>query len=110
MNNPLLADIAATLKEFPLCQRIILFLIKNESAMDNARGIAACWVDSEEIAVQAALDRLIRCNAVSAFTFRSGTLYGLTRNQSVRAWLRTALIVDQNRRADSVQHTINPMR
>ena len=108
--NPFLADIVETLREFPLCRKIILFLIENESAMDNALGIATCWVDSDEVAVQAALDRLIRCGAVNSYTFSSGTLYGLTRNQSARAWLRTALSVDHNSNSQFIRHTNNPTR
>ena len=88
----------------------MLFLKENENAMDNALGIATCWVDSDEVAVQAALDRLVRCGAVSAYTFSFGTLYGLTRNQSARAWLRRALTADQNINPHSVQYTKNPMR
>ena len=95
LRNPFLTDIVQTLKEFPLCRKIVLFLIENENAMDNALGIATCWVDSDEVAVQAALDRLLRCGALSAYTFSFGTLYGLTRNQSARTWLRAALKVDR---------------
>ena len=105
LRNPFQTDIVETFKEFPLCRKIILFLVENENAMDNALGIATCWVDSDEVAVQAALDRLIRCGALSAYTFSSGTLYGLTRNQSARARLRAALGVEQRLNLDSVQHS-----
>ena len=89
MSDPMLTNIEATLKEFPLCREIIFFLIENENAMDSARGIAVCWVQSDEVAVHSALDQLIMCGAVSAYTLSSGTVYGLTRNQAVRTWLRT---------------------
>jgi hypothetical protein len=90
MLDPMLNRIAATLEEFPLCRKIIHFLIQNENAMDTARGIAVCWVQNDEVAVHSALDQLIMCGAVRAYTLRSGTIYGLTRTQSVRGWLRTA--------------------
>ncbi len=56
--------------------------------MDTTKGIAAWWVRCDEVAAQAALDRLIACGAVTAYTLTSGTLYGLTRNPVVRSWLR----------------------
>jgi hypothetical protein len=82
-------SIAATLKENPLGEQIVLFLMENEAAMDTARGIAAWWVGCDEVAVQAALDRLIACGVITAYTFSSGILYGLTRNEDTRVWLRT---------------------
>ncbi len=91
MSDPMLASITATLDEFPLCRKILLFMVENENAMDTARGIAVCWVQSDEVAVHSALDQLILCGAVSAQRLSSGTLYGLTRNQSVRTWLRAAV-------------------
>ena len=110
MSDPMPASLAAALEEFPLCRKIILFLIENENAMDTARGIAVCWVESDEVAVQAALDRLIMCGAVSAHMLRSGTLYSLTPNQSVRAQLRTAVGVAPKMGSGSPQSTSNPMR
>ena len=59
--------------------------------MDTARGIAAWWVDCDEIAVQTALDRLLIAGAITAHTRVSGVLYGLTRNPETRAWLRNRL-------------------
>ena len=78
------------LKAHPLCEQIIHFLLENERAMDTVRGIAAWWVRSDEIAVQAALDRLIECGAIALYPITSGMLYGLTRNHEIRAWLRKA--------------------
>ncbi|HSB52622.1 MAG TPA: hypothetical protein VLD40_08180 [Dissulfurispiraceae bacterium] len=89
MNDLLISTISATLQDNPLCHQIMHFLIQNESAMDTVKGIAACWVDSDEVAVRSALDYLITCGAVSAYTLGSGTLYGLTRNPGVRAGLRS---------------------
>jgi hypothetical protein len=81
--------IEATIGADPVCREIVLFLLENETAMDTARGIANWWVRRDELAVQAALDRLIACGVITPHTFTSGILYGLTRNPEVRAWLRT---------------------
>lgn len=91
VTDPLTSSIYSTLKGCPLCQEITRFLIRNENAMDTARGIASFWVGRDELAVKAALERLIICGAVTIHTLSSGTLYGLTRDQEIRAWLRTAL-------------------
>jgi hypothetical protein len=80
--------IAETLNESPLCQKIISFLVENQTAMDTLRGIAICWVGSDEPAVQAALDRLILCGTLITHRRRSGTLYALTPDVAVRNWLR----------------------
>jgi hypothetical protein len=81
--------IAKTLQADPVSVNIVQFLLKNRQAMDSAKGIAAWWVSSDEVAVQAALDRLIACGAVTAHTFKSCTLYGLTPNEETRGWLET---------------------
>ena len=81
--------IEATIGADPLSREIVLFLLENETAMDTARGIASWWVRRDELAVQAALDRLIACGVITPHTFMSGILYGLTRNKQVRDWLRT---------------------
>ena len=86
--QPLLKSVESIFGSDPLCRQIILFLLKNETAMDTARGIAAWWVCSDEVAVQAALDHLIAQGVVSTYTFTSGALYGLTRNPEIRSWLR----------------------
>jgi hypothetical protein len=80
--------IESVLREDAVSRHILRFLLDNEAAMDTAKGIAAWWVQRDEVAVQAALDRLIACGAVTAHTMTSGTLYGLTRNAEVRATLR----------------------
>jgi len=82
-------DIEATIETDPLCQQIVFFLLRNEAAMDTSRGVAAWWVHSDEVAVQAALDCLTACRVVTTHTFTSGTLYGLTRNPEIRSLLRT---------------------
>ncbi len=81
--------IEATLGADPLCREIILFLLENETAMDTAKGIASWWVRRDELAVQAALDRLITSGVIIPHTFTSGILYGLTRDPENRAWLRS---------------------
>ena len=85
MTNP----ITYALQADPISLHIVRFLLKNKQAMDSAKGIAAWWVDCDEVAVQAALDRLIGCGVLSAYTFKSCTLYGLTANEEIREWLET---------------------
>ena len=80
--------IESTIAADPLCREIVLFLLANETAMDTARGIANWWVRRDELAVQAALDRLIACGVITPHTFTSGILYGLTRKKEIRDWLR----------------------
>jgi hypothetical protein len=92
MSELLKASIDATLKAYPLCRDIALFLLEHENAMDTVRGIADCWVQCDKVAVQNALDRLIACGLVSIFTLSSGTLYGLTRSAEIREWLRSSLL------------------
>ena len=82
-------SIATILSADPLSEHIVLFLPENETAMDTARGIANWWVRRDELAVQAALDRLIACGVITPHTFTSGILYGLTKSQEVRHQLRT---------------------
>lgn len=83
-----LAEIDALLREDEVCRRVLLFLLEHEAAMDTARGIAAWWAHCDELAVHTALDRLLACGALTARTLTSGTLYGLTRSEETRAWLR----------------------
>jgi hypothetical protein len=60
--------------------------------MDSAKGIAAWWVQRDELAVRPSLDRLFACGAIVAHTLSSGmTVYGLSQNPDVRTWLRNAL-------------------
>ena len=91
---PAFASLAATLEADPLARDILRFLLKNENAMDSAKGIAAWWVRRDELAVQPSLHRLFACGAIVVHTLSSGaTLYGLTPESDVRAWLRNALAV-----------------
>jgi hypothetical protein len=88
--------IAATLRDIVrvdgVAWEILRFLLKNESAMDSPKGIAAWWVHRDEIAVQPSLHRLFACGAVVAHTLSSGTtLYALTPDPDLRVLLRKAL-------------------
>ncbi len=94
-------SIPTILEADPLCQQIVSFLLENETAMDNAKGIAAWWVRRDVVAVQAALDRLISCGVVTVHTFTSGTLYGLTRNPEIRGSLRDTYAVPLSREKQS---------
>jgi hypothetical protein len=100
MPNPLtVVPIASTLDADPLACDILRFLLENESAMDSAKGIAAWWVHTDELAVQPSLHRLFACGAILAHTLSSGSmLYGLTQDPELRAWLRTTLGVPRERR------------
>jgi hypothetical protein len=91
-NPSAFASIAATLEVDPLSSDILRFLLKNETAMDSAKGIAAWWVQRDELAVRPSLDRLFACGAIVAHTLSTGiTVYGLSQNPDVRIWLRNAL-------------------
>jgi hypothetical protein len=80
--------------------KILRFLLENESAMDSAKGIAAWWVHQDELAVQPSLHRLVACGALLAHTLGSGTtLYGLTQDPEVRAWLRDTLAVQRDQKS-----------
>jgi hypothetical protein len=80
--------LAETLNAYPLCEQIVQFLLTNEHAMDTVEGIAAWWIRSDTIAVQAALDQLTACGVIAVYPLISGVLYGLTRDEETRARLR----------------------
>jgi hypothetical protein len=103
-NAPVFASIAATLERDPLSGDILRFLLKNQAAMDSAKGIAAWWVRKDELAVRPSLDRLFACGAIVAHTLSSGiTVYGLSQNPDIRIWLRKALAVP-----DASEHDCEP--
>ncbi len=97
MSEIAISALRTIIQENALCDRIVRFLMEHEDAMDNARGIAACWVDSDELSVHSALEALIGCGVVTAYTLGSGTLYGLNRNPEARAWFRTTFSGDSQR-------------
>jgi hypothetical protein len=92
MSNATLLAITAAVEADPLSRSILVFLLENQNAMDSAKGIAAWWVHSDELAVQSSLNRLFACGAIAAHTLSSrATLYGLTPDVEVRTHLRSAL-------------------
>ncbi|MBP1688467.1 MAG: hypothetical protein H6Q33_4610 [Deltaproteobacteria bacterium] len=94
--------LAAVLQADPVSCEILRFFLKNESAMDSAKGIAAWWIHRDELAVQPSLHRLFACGAVLAHTLTSGvTLYKLTQDPELRAWLQNALGVADDRRINT---------
>jgi hypothetical protein len=106
MSNSLpVSPIASTLKADPLAGDILRFLLENERAMDSTKGIAAWWVHTDELAVQSALQHLVACGAILAHTLSSGTtLYRLTQDLEIRAWLRRALGGPPQRRRGNGRH------
>jgi hypothetical protein len=90
--TPALAPVASVIETDHLARHILRFLLENERAMDSAKGIAAWWVKTDELAVQPSLNRLFACGAITAHTLNSGTtLYGLSQDPDLRVWLRSAL-------------------
>jgi len=89
---PVFTSIASIIEVDQLACEILRFLLANENAMDSAKGIAAWWVHTDELAVQPSLHRLFACGAILAHTLSSGTtVYGLTQDHEVRFWLRRTL-------------------
>jgi hypothetical protein len=81
-------EIASILDSEPLCAKIVGFLLEHEGAMDTVRGVARCWVNSDEIAVQGALDQLASVGIVASHALSSGTYYRLTARPSIREQLQ----------------------
>ena len=81
--------IEAALKEHPLSQQILQFLIEHDGAMDTIDGVAKCWVNSDPVAVKSVLDSLQNAGVVVTRILSSGTYYRLTTNAEVQTWLRT---------------------
>ncbi len=90
--------LASVLQTDAVSCEILHFFLRNENAMDSAKGIAAWWIHRDELAVTPSLHRLLSCGAVIAHTLTSGvTLYKLTHDPSLRAWLHNALGVSDER-------------
>jgi hypothetical protein len=83
--------ILAAINDSPLCRQIATFLMQNEAAMDTAKGIATWWLQCDQMAAQAALDRLIACGVVTVRTLSSGVLYGFTQDPEIRSLLQLSL-------------------
>jgi hypothetical protein len=82
-------EVVGAIASHPLCEQIVRFLIEHDSAMDTVRGIARCWVNTDEVAVQSAVERLLSVGVVVSRALSSNTYYGLTSNPSIRARLTT---------------------
>jgi hypothetical protein len=95
-------SLAAILQADVVSCEILRFLLKNRNAMDTAKGIAAWWVQRDELAVQPSLHRLFAGGAIVAHTLTSGTaIYGLTQNPDVRMWLQDALAIRHDNNANT---------
>jgi hypothetical protein len=107
LSNPsAFAFIAATLEADPLSGDLLRFLLRNENAMDTAKGIAAWWLHTDELAVQPSLHRLFASKTIVAHVLSSGTaIYGLTPDPEVRTWLRNVLTVPDDRCASPDRQT-----
>lgn len=81
--------IEAALKEHPLSQQILQFLIEHDGAMDTIDGVAKCWVNNDPVAVKSVLDSLQHAGVVVSQVLSSGTYYRLTTNTEVQQWLKT---------------------
>jgi hypothetical protein len=102
------AALAATLQADSVSCEVLRFFLGNERAMDSAKGIAAWWVHRDELAVQPSLHRLVACGAILAHTLTSGvTLYKLSPDPAIRAWLRNALGVSDVPRATATARKDN---
>jgi hypothetical protein len=82
-------DVVGVIESHPLCEQIVRFLVEHDSAMDTVRGIARCWVNTDEVAVQSAVERLLSVGVIVSRALSSNTYYGLTPNPSIRARLTT---------------------
>ncbi len=80
-------EIMPAIRSNLLCERIIVFLLNHEGAMDTLQGIANCWVQSDEVAVRSALDSLVSAGVVATHAFGSRLYYNLTPNRAIRGWL-----------------------
>jgi hypothetical protein len=81
--------IEAALKEHPLSQQILQFLMEHDGAMDTTDGVAKCWVNSDPVAVKSVLESLQNAGVVVTWVLSSGTYYRLTTNAEVQQWLKT---------------------
>ena len=81
--------IEAAVKEHPLSQQILQFLVAHDGAMDTIDGVAKCWVNSDPVAVKSVLDSLQHAGVVVTRVLSSGTYYHLTTNAEILQWLTT---------------------
>lgn len=90
--NEFVGAIEAALKAHPLSEKILQFLAEHEGAMDTIHGVARCWVDSDEIAVQAVLEQLVSAGVIVSYTLSSGTYYRLTSDRNIREQVKANLV------------------
>ena len=83
--------IEVVLRAHPLSEKILQFLTEHEGAMDTIHGVARCWVDSDEIAVQAVLEQLVSAGVIVSHTLSSGTYYRLTSDRNIREQVKANL-------------------
>lgn len=76
--------IEAALKIHPISEKILQFLAEHEDAMDTIQGVARCWVDSDEVAVQPVLEHLVSVGVIVSHAVSSGVYYRLTSDRSIR--------------------------
>jgi predicted transcriptional regulator len=86
--NEFVEAIDMALKVHPLSEKILQFLAEHEGVMDTIHGVARCWVDSDEVAVQPILEQLVSAGLIVKYTLSSGTYYSLTSDQNVREHLK----------------------
>ena len=98
--NEFAEGIDVALKAHPLSEKILRFLAEHEGVMDTIHGVARCWVDSDEVAVQPILEQLVSAGVIVKHTLSSGTYYGLTSDRSVREQLKA------NHAGRSCQHQV----
>jgi hypothetical protein len=87
----LMNRLTTTLESHPLCRKLVVFLLKNKGAMDNATGVAFSWLHCDKAAAQDALDRMASFGVITTRTLTRGTLYGFTRSPEIRAWLKATV-------------------
>ena len=86
--NEFVEEIDVASKAHPLSEKILRFLAEHDGVMDTIHGVARCWVDSDEVAVQPILERLVSAGLIVKHTLSSGTYYSLTSDRRVRERLK----------------------
>jgi hypothetical protein len=81
-------SVEVAVKSHPLCERIAEFVTRNERAMDTLRGIAKCWVNSDEIAVKSALETPLAARVLVSQSVGSGTYYSQNPDARLKRWLK----------------------
>jgi predicted transcriptional regulator len=87
--NEFIDGIDIALKGHPLSKKILQFLAEHEDVMDTIHGVARCWVDSDEVAVQPILEQLVSAGLIVKHTLSSGTYYSMTPDRRVREQIKS---------------------